>query len=73
VIIDDGLHSLEANLRTFMALSPLLDHQGIYIIEDISPAAKDIYLYLGDLLGNIFNCRLFDDDNALIFTCEKKT
>jgi hypothetical protein len=72
VIIDDGLHSLEANLRTLMALTPLLDLQGIYIIEDISPAAKDVYLFLGDLLGNIFTCRLFDDDTALIFTCERK-
>ena len=37
LIIDDGLHTLEANLKTFSALWPLLENGGFFVIEDILP------------------------------------
>jgi len=39
LIIDDGSHKPEDQLRTFQHLSPLLDSRGLYIIEDVEPNA----------------------------------
>jgi hypothetical protein len=36
IIIDDGLHNLEANITTLEILFPYLKDGGIYIIEDIN-------------------------------------
>ncbi len=38
LIIDDGLHTLEANLKTFNVLWSLLEEEGFFVIEDILPA-----------------------------------
>jgi hypothetical protein len=50
VIIDDGLHTYEANINTFEILYPLLNKQkGIYFIEDIIyKDLKRYYSYFGD-------------------------
>ena len=50
VIIDDGLHTYEANINTFEILYPLLDKQnGTYFIEDIIfKDLKKYYSYFGD-------------------------
>lgn len=37
VIIDDGLHTPEANMKTFQSLMPLLSKTGVYFIEDVFP------------------------------------
>lgn len=37
VIIDDGLHTPEANLKTFLNFFPLLKDDGVYYIEDVWP------------------------------------
>ena len=36
VILDDGLHNVEAQVKTFLSFWPLLKQKGIYLIEDIS-------------------------------------
>ena len=35
IIIDDGLHTEEANIGTFFTFEPYLKSGGVYIIEDI--------------------------------------
>lgn len=35
VILDDGLHEIDAQVNTFIAFWPLLKKNGIYLIEDI--------------------------------------
>lgn len=37
LIIDDGLHTLEANLKTFSALWHILGNGGFFVIEDVLP------------------------------------
>ena len=37
VIIDDGLHTPEANMKTLQSLMPLLNKSGFYFIEDVFP------------------------------------
>jgi hypothetical protein len=36
IILDDGLHSIDAQVKTFNNFWPLLKPNGIYLIEDIS-------------------------------------
>ena len=50
LIIDDGLHTPEANLRTFLFLSELLEIGGYYIIEDIEPAWEGFWKMVGNSL-----------------------
>jgi hypothetical protein len=50
LIIDDGLHTPEANLRTFLYLSDLLELGGYYIIEDIEPAWEGFWKMVGNSL-----------------------
>lgn len=50
LIIDDGLHTPEANLRTFVHLSDLLELGGYYIIEDIEPAWEGFWKMVGNSL-----------------------
>jgi hypothetical protein len=38
LIVDDGLHTFEANATLFRNSNHLLSDQGIYIIEDVTPA-----------------------------------
>ena len=35
VILDDGLHNISAQVKTFNTFWPLLKKEGIYLIEDI--------------------------------------
>jgi cephalosporin hydroxylase len=58
VIIDDGLHTYEANINTFEILFPLLDQKnGIYFIEDI--IFKDLKKYYS-YFGNKYNIKIVE-------------
>jgi cephalosporin hydroxylase len=48
IIIDDGEHTVEQQLRTFEILFPKLNAGGLYIIEDIADldSNKDVFLSL---------------------------
>jgi hypothetical protein len=62
VIIDDGLHTYQANINTFEILYPLLDKQnGNYFIEDI--IFKDLKKYY-DYFGNKYNIKIVECLNA---------
>ena len=45
LIIDDGLHTFEANINTFLTLLPRLSKNGIIVIEDISPLPENLILW----------------------------
>ena len=51
IILDDGLHTIEAQVKTFINFWPLLKKNGIYLIEDIKACEKCKYtlkvLYIG--------------------------
>lgn len=53
LVIDDGLHTPESNLRTFRALMPLLGSNGYYVIEDISPAWTGFWKVIGAALTSL--------------------
>lgn len=47
LIIDDGLHTPESNLRTLRALLPLVRPLGYYVIEDIHPSWTGFWKTVG--------------------------
>jgi hypothetical protein len=42
VIIDDGLHTGEAQLKTFRNFSPLMKKNGVYVIEDVRDESMEM-------------------------------
>ena len=49
LIVDDGLHTFEANINTFEELFPLLETDGLFFIEDIIfPELKKYYNYFNN-------------------------
>ncbi len=49
VIIDDGLHTPDAQARTFEAFRPLLKTTGIYVLEDVSECDPARFAAFGDV------------------------
>lgn len=57
VIIDDGSHIAEEQIKTFFLLKPLMRPGGIYIIEDIADIEK-----VGSVFRKIHhNCEIIDN------------
>jgi hypothetical protein len=52
LVVDDGLHTPEANLRTFNSLSGLLRIGGYYVLEDIDEAWQSLWGLLGRAMPN---------------------
>lgn len=57
LIVDDGLHTPEANINTLLFALPLLKDDGVFVVEDIS---EDFFAYWDVVfltLGDEFDCR----------------
>ena len=73
IIIDDGLHTLEAGICMFENSFNKLRNGGIYIIEDVDPSyLKELSIYLG-VKNNIEivvlkskNKKLLRDNNLIV-------
>jgi len=68
LIIDDGLHSVEANMNTLLHLKPYLNDGGWMVIEDIPSRTAAVWLLVERLLTerNIA-CRLLDTPTHSLF------
>lgn len=63
VIIDDGLHSTQANLHTIQALLPACSEGGWFFVEDIFPPQIDFFLALSWILDRQgIQSRLYEFD-----------
>lgn len=66
-IIDDGLHTHDANRKTFNNLFQLLKPGGIYFIEDVyyelEPEKLEQLLKTLNMAGEVFHCDLRTDDS----------
>lgn len=62
LIVDDGLHTPEANLRNFRILKEHVADGGFYVIEDIDYAWSSLFNILGRAIENF--------DSQLIFGSE---
>jgi hypothetical protein len=74
LIIDDGLHTIEANLNTFVAAIEAVISGGWIIIEDIStgPDSMQVWLAMSNLVADKFNTFLVETSGDLVFLACKK-
>lgn len=73
IIIDDGLHSPQANLNVLTwALQKVAD-KGWIIIEDIHEAALPVWYVVGALLPkDLYECNIISAKNGYLFMVNKK-
>ena len=70
LIVDDGLHEPDANIRTFQVLKELLSSSGNYVIEDVHGSTSIFWKLVGNLYGRGYVLDLSElrnnvDDNIL--------
>jgi hypothetical protein len=71
LIIDDGLHSPDANLNSLKFGLGLLKQGGFVVIEDIGKEAIPLWQIVAKLLGEKYSCSLWNADGAIVFTVKK--
>ena len=71
LIIDDGLHSPDANLNSLKFGLGLLKQGGFVVIEDIGKEAIPLWQNVAKLLGETYSCSLWNADRAIVFTVKK--
>ena len=72
LIIDDGLHSPDANINTLRVATTLIKNGGSIVIEDINIKAIDIWMTMSNLLpSNIFKSQIIEAEGALLFLLQK--
>lgn len=59
LIVDDGLHTPEANGNVISALLPLLSPSGVMVIEDIPPEFDALWGSVGSLIPSQYQARYF--------------
>ena len=73
LIIDDGLHSPDANLYTLNFALSLLSPNGFIVIEDISSLALDIWKVVGyQMQEKGFSCSLIKDKASYLFVVSRR-
>lgn len=74
LIIDDGLHSVHANLRTLEFSLKKLSVGGSVVIEDIGKPAAPVWRLIENLLPKeTYKTQLFQTKSALVFVVKKIT
>ena len=71
LIIDDGLHSPNANLATLLFGLERLKVGGWLVIEDIAPSALPMWNVISALIPSQYDCRVVAADKALLFSVRR--
>ena len=71
LIIDDGLHSPDANLATAMFAVKKLRPGGWLVIEDIPVEAAQIWQVVAAILSSRYETGLFQASSSLLFVAQK--
>ena len=71
ILIDDGLHSLVANINSINLASKILKPEGYLIIEDISLKSVQIYITVFKLVENLFTFNLYTNNSSVIAVLKK--
>ena len=67
LIVDDGLHSPFANLRTIIHGLPRLKKNGVIVIEDISLNGLPVFQLLKNKLLSDYNCEIVKTRRSIVF------
>ena len=74
LIIDDGLHSPDANLNTLVFALGILSPIGFFVVEDIAAAALDIWRVVGYHLQKCgYNACLIKARVSYLFVVTKRS
>jgi len=71
VIIDDGLHSPDANINVIKFAHSILAKDGWLVIEDINVASLPIWQITSLLIQKNFRSYIVNDKGTLLFICQK--
>jgi hypothetical protein len=71
LIIDDGLHSPNANLATLLFGLERLKIGGWLVVEDIAPAALPLWQVVASVVPQSFDCHVVDAKGALLFSVQR--
>lgn len=72
LIIDDGLHSPDANINTLMFGLPLIRNGGWFVVEDIAEEAIPIWRCIAAILRpKNFKVRIFSSPGGVVFAVQK--
>lgn len=71
LIIDDGLHSPNANLATLLFGLERLKIGGWLVIEDIAPLALPMWKVISALIPSQYDCRVVVADKALLLSVRR--
>lgn len=70
LIIDDGLHTINANLAVIIFGLPRLKPGGWIVIEDISPSALPAWQVIASLMPEETRCHLIEAVGGLVFALQ---
>jgi len=71
IVIDDGLHAMNANISVLLFSLDRLKQGGWLIIEDISPDAIALWKVVDALMPNNFNTKILQADSCLMYVAKK--
>ena len=71
LIIDDGLHTVSANVAVLTFAIPRVRVGGWVVIEDIAPAACSAWQVLARLMPSRFACQLLEAQGGLVFVAQR--
>jgi hypothetical protein len=71
LIIDDGLHSPNANIAVILFGLTKLAPKGWLVVEDIGEAARPAWEVIASIPGPAYRCYLIAAKNALVFAIQK--
>ena len=71
LVIDDGLHAIDANLNILFCFAPLLKTGGFIVIEDIPKAAAPFWLTMARFISDQGQSWLIDTKGGMLFVFQK--
>jgi len=71
ILIDDGLHSVVANINSLYFAEKLLKKGGFLIIEDISKLAEDLYQVILFIVNDKFSIDIYTNNSCLVAVLKK--
>ena len=71
LVIDDGLHAIDANLNILFFFMPLLKNDGFLVIEDIPKAAAPFWLTMARFISDKGESWLIDTKGGMLFVFQK--
>jgi hypothetical protein len=72
LIIDDGLHTPIANLKTFLALEKCLSQNGKFVVEDIHEEAIPFWEVLSNMMEDLYDFNLYQSEGSYLLVMERK-